>query len=112
VFGSRYGFGNAYFEVDDLGVYLSSVAVTVLMACMATIGIILFSLVVTLVVMLGKCQNSPLPNSCAGFTLNAEVKQSAGLPSATGMRRLCCNLRHLWPVLHRHRPLSKLPEPT
>jgi hypothetical protein len=42
VFGSRYGFENAYFEVDDLGVYLSSVAVTifVLMACMATIGTI------------------------------------------------------------------------
>lgn len=36
MFGSRYGFGNAYFEVADL---ISSVAMTVLMACMATIGI-------------------------------------------------------------------------
>ncbi|KAG0589917.1 hypothetical protein M758_1G054800 [Ceratodon purpureus] len=78
VYGSRYGFGNAYFEVDDLGVYLSSVAVTVLMACMATIGIILFTLVVTLAVMLGKCQKAPLPNTCASFTLNAEMNNLQG----------------------------------
>lgn len=77
-YGSRYGFGNAYFEVDDLGVYLSSVAVTVLMVCMATIGIILFTLVVTLAVMLGKCQKAPAPNTCASFTLNTEMNNLQG----------------------------------
>jgi len=78
-YGSRYGFRNAYFEVDDLGVYLSSVAVTVLMAVMATIGIILFTLVVTLAVMLGKCQKAPLPNPCASFALNTELNNLQGL---------------------------------
>ena len=78
VFGSRYGFGNAYLEVDDLGVYLSSVAITVLMGFMATLGIILFTLVVTLAVMLGKCQKAPLPSTCASFTLNAEMNNLQG----------------------------------
>lgn len=77
-YGSRYGFGTAYFEVDDLGVYLSSVAVTVLMGVIATIGIILFTLVVTLAVMLGKCQKAPQPNSCASFVLNSEMNNLQG----------------------------------
>jgi len=77
-YGSRYGFRNAYVEVDDLGVYLSSLAVTVLMAVMAILGIILFTLVVTLAVMLGKCQKAPLPNACASFALNAEMNNLQG----------------------------------
>lgn len=64
--------------MDDLGVYLSSVAVTVLMGVIATIGIILFTLVVTLAVMLGKCQKAPQPNACASFVLNSEMNNLQG----------------------------------
>lgn len=78
MYGSRYGFGNAYVQVDDLGVYLSSVAVTVLTGVMATIGIILFTLVVTLAVMLGKCQKKPLSNACASFAFNTEMNNLQG----------------------------------
>lgn len=78
MYGSRYGFGNAYIQVDDLGVYLSSVAVTLLTGVMAIIGIILFTLVVTLAVMLGKCQKKPVSNSCASFSLNAETNNLQG----------------------------------
>lgn len=78
VYGSRYGFGNAYIQVDDLGIYLSSIAVTALMAVMATIGIILFTLVVTLAVMLGKCQQPPVPNTCRSFAFNAELNNLQG----------------------------------
>jgi len=49
-----------------------------LMAVMATIGIILFTLVVTLAVMLGKCQQPPVPNTCRSFALNAELNNLQG----------------------------------
>jgi hypothetical protein len=74
-FRSRTGFGSAYFQVDDLGVYLSSVAVTVLMA---TVGVILLTLVVTLAVLLGKCPKQSLPSSCASFSLNGEMNNLQG----------------------------------
>lgn len=78
-YGSRYGFGTAYFEVDDRGIYLSSLALTVLAGFITTIGIILFTLVVTLAVMLGKCQNSRAPpNACASFALNTELNNLQG----------------------------------
>lgn len=78
VFGGRSGFGNAYFQEDELGVYLSSVAVIVLMGIVAAIGIILLTLVVTLAVVLGKCQKKPLSSSCSSFSLNSEVNNLQG----------------------------------
>jgi hypothetical protein len=85
-------FGSRYIQVDDSGVYLSSMVVTVLVAAIATIGILLFTLVITLSVLLGSCQGqplsvnilSPLNNarkssfSCDSFILNAEVNNLQG----------------------------------
>lgn len=77
VFGSRYGFGNTYVQIDDTGIYLSSLAVTIILSALATLGIVLFTVVVTLSILLGQCQAKPLildkPNQCISFALNAEV---------------------------------------
>lgn len=77
MFGSRYGFGNTYVQIDDTGIYLSSLAVTIVLSALATLGILLFTVVVTLSILLGQCQDKPLivdqPNQCASFALNAEV---------------------------------------
>lgn len=76
-FGSRYGFGNTYVQIDDTGIYLSSLAVTIILSAVATLGIVFFTLVVTLAVMLGQCEDKPKilekPNQCASFALSAEV---------------------------------------
>jgi hypothetical protein len=76
-YGSRYGFGNTYVQVDDTGIYLSSLAVTIVLSALATIGILLFTLVVTLAIMLGQCQDKPVvvnkPNRCESFALNGEL---------------------------------------
>lgn len=61
-----------------MGVYLSSIAVTLLISATATILIILGMLVVTLSVMLGKCQQKAVPNSCASLALNGELNNVQG----------------------------------
>ncbi|BBN00716.1 hypothetical protein MPTK1_2g01450 [Marchantia polymorpha subsp. ruderalis] len=81
-------FGSRYIQVDDSGVYLSSLVVTVLVSAIATIGILLFTLVVTLSVMLGSCQGQPIAvsadthmravRSCDSFILNEEVNNVQG----------------------------------
>lgn len=77
VYGSRYGFGNTFVQTDDTGLYLSSLAVTIVLSALATLGILLFTVVVTLSIMLGQCHDKPIvldkPNQCASFALNAEV---------------------------------------
>ena len=77
VFGSRYGFGNTFVQIDDMGIYFSSLAVTIILSALATLGILLFTVVVTLSIMLGQCQDKPIvldkPNQCASFALSAEV---------------------------------------
>ena len=78
MFGSRNGFGNAYFQIDDLGIYLSSVAVSVLMGIIAAIGIVLFIVVVILAIMLSKSQKKYGPDSCASFSLNTEMDNLQG----------------------------------
>lgn len=65
-------------QVDDLGVYLSTVAIHVLMGIVATIGIIVLTLVVILSLKLSKCHKNSLPNSCASFALNAEMNNLQG----------------------------------
>ncbi|KAG0618248.1 hypothetical protein M758_4G048700 [Ceratodon purpureus] len=80
VIESRNSFGNPHFQVDDLGIHLSSAAVNFLMGTVVTIGTVLFTLVVTLAVLLGKCQKPSLPASCASFSLNAEVNNLQGFP--------------------------------
>ncbi|KAH9543176.1 hypothetical protein CY35_13G049300 [Sphagnum magellanicum] len=82
-FGSRYGFGNAYVQLDDAGIYLSSLSVTILLSALATLGIILFTLVITFAVLLGQCQKSQpevvkSPDSCASFRLNGELNNLQG----------------------------------
>ncbi|CAM6089652.1 unnamed protein product [Calypogeia fissa] len=87
--GSEYSqFGSRYIQVDDSGVYMSSLVVTVLVSAIAIIGILLFTLVITLSVMLGTCQGQPLSVSlvsplklgyaCDSFILNAEVNNLQG----------------------------------
>ncbi|EFJ37727.1 hypothetical protein SELMODRAFT_139413 [Selaginella moellendorffii] len=92
-------FGNRYVQIDDAGIYLSSLAVTILLSSVATIGILLFTLVVTLSVMLGSCQSQPMllhgswgemirappcrqeearGNPCESFRLNAEMNNLQG----------------------------------
>ncbi|KAL2643310.1 hypothetical protein R1flu_010897 [Riccia fluitans] len=80
-------FGSRYIQVDDSGVYLSSLVVTVLVSAVATIGILLFTLVVTLSVMLGSCQGQPVAvgadmrirsSNCESFIMNAEVNNLQG----------------------------------
>ncbi|KAL3696588.1 hypothetical protein R1sor_010664 [Riccia sorocarpa] len=87
-------FGSRYIQVDDTGVYLSSLVVTVLVSAVATIGILLFTLVVTLSVMLGSCQGQPVAVGadismraadismrklkCESFIMNAEVNNLQG----------------------------------
>ncbi|KAG0576611.1 hypothetical protein KC19_5G093800 [Ceratodon purpureus] len=77
VYGSRYGFGSTFVQIDDTGIYLSSLAVTIILSALATLGILLFTVVVTLSIMLGQCQDKPIvldkPNQCASFALSAEV---------------------------------------
>lgn len=77
MFGSRYGFGNTYVQIDDSGIYLSSLAVTIVLSALATLGILLFTVVVTLAILLGQCQDKPIildkPNQCASFALNADL---------------------------------------
>ncbi len=87
--GSRYGIGNAFVQLDDAGIYLSSLSITILLSTLATIGIILFALVVTFAILLGQCQKSlpgpgvKVPDPCASFALNGELNNLQGwtLPS-------------------------------
>ncbi|KAJ7570311.1 hypothetical protein O6H91_01G114500 [Diphasiastrum complanatum] len=81
-------FGNRYIQADDSGLYLSSLAVTILVSSAATIAILLLTLIVTLSLMLGACQVEPElnlptyrvhpPNFCASFTRNVEVNNLNG----------------------------------
>ncbi|XP_024397871.1 uncharacterized protein At2g39920 isoform X2 [Physcomitrium patens] len=77
LFGSRYGFGNTYVLIDDMGIYFSSHAVTFVILALAVVGIVLFTLMVTLSTTLGQCQGKSIvilkPDVCASFARNAEV---------------------------------------
>lgn len=78
--------------MEDAGVYLSSVAVTLLASSVAILGIVLISLVVGLWLMLGSCKTQPFSSSalrdstssyCETLVWNAEVNnlQRWSLPS-------------------------------
>ncbi|KAJ7553813.1 hypothetical protein O6H91_06G114000 [Diphasiastrum complanatum] len=82
-------FGNRYIQADDSGIFMSSLAVTILVSSVATIGILLITLVVTLAVMLGSCQTQPMlreksngirhaADPCASFQVNAEMNNLQG----------------------------------
>lgn len=75
---AAFGLRNAFFQVDDVGVYFSRVAITVAIGIVGTIGIILLTLVVTLALGLGKCHKHPRVNSCASFNLNSEINNLQG----------------------------------
>lgn len=53
--------------------YLSTVAIKVLVGTVLAVGIILVTLVVTLALALGKYQKHPRPSLCASYNLNVEV---------------------------------------
>ncbi|KAH8941322.1 hypothetical protein BDL97_14G031700 [Sphagnum fallax] len=82
--GSRYGIGTAFVQLDDAGIYLSSLSITILLSTLGTIGIILFALVVTFAILLGHCQKSlpgpgvTVPDPCASFVLNGELNNLQG----------------------------------
>ncbi|KAJ7569571.1 hypothetical protein O6H91_01G084500 [Diphasiastrum complanatum] len=81
-------FGSRYIQADDSGVYLSSLAVTILVSSTATIAILLITLTITLAVMLGACRVQPemllsqnrmnAPNNCLAFIRNVEVNNVNG----------------------------------
>lgn len=57
--GSGMYSSSRYLQLDDSGVYLTSLAVTVLISAIAIIGILLFTLVITLAILLASCQSKP-----------------------------------------------------
>ncbi|XP_057851090.1 acid phosphatase 1 isoform X1 [Cryptomeria japonica] len=79
-----------YLQMDDSGVYLTSLAVTVLISAIAIIGILLFTLVITLAILLASCQSKPdvvvkqgtRPEMgvdvCRSFVLNFELNNIQG----------------------------------
>ena len=98
---SRRGSGlydsSRYLQVDDLGVYLTSLAVTVLISAIATIGILLLTLVITLAILLASCQSRPDVvvkqgrvaegfDACSSFTLNFELNN---LRNNDALPRVC-----------------------
>ena len=54
-----YGFGSTFVQVDDTGVYFSSLAVTVALSALATLGILLFTVAVTCPSFWGNAMTSP-----------------------------------------------------
>eukprot|EP00249_Psilotum_nudum_P019512 c27288_g1_i1 orf=380-1309(-) len=75
--------GSRYVLLDDSGVYLSSVAVTIFLSATATIGIVLLTFVVTLAVLLASCDKKADPvmeraildasERCHSFKINVEL---------------------------------------
>ncbi|KAH9324103.1 hypothetical protein KI387_004281, partial [Taxus chinensis] len=88
--GSGLYSSSRYLQVGDSGVYLTSLAVTVLISAIATIGILLFTLVLTLAILLSSCQTTPdvvikqgrRPEMgvdvCRSFVLNFELNNMQG----------------------------------
>lgn len=53
LFGSRYGFGNMYVLIDDMGIYFFFYVVMFVILVLVVVGIVLFMLMVMLLIMLG-----------------------------------------------------------
>lgn len=79
-----------YITLDDTGVYLTSVAITVLITAIATIAILLFTLIITLSILLATCQHKAdtvvkqgsraldRVDVCRSFALNYELNNLRG----------------------------------
>eukprot|EP00252_Welwitschia_mirabilis_P018497 TRINITY_DN4111_c0_g1_i12.p1 TRINITY_DN4111_c0_g1~~TRINITY_DN4111_c0_g1_i12.p1 ORF type:complete len:323 (+),score=48.21 TRINITY_DN4111_c0_g1_i12:367-1335(+) len=83
-----------YLYFDGNGIYLSSLTVTVLVSAVATIGILLFTIVITLAILLASCHGKPdvvvessrateRINTCKSVILNFELNN---LQNATVLR--------------------------
>lgn len=91
---SRRGSGlyssSRYLQVDDTGVYLTSLAVTILITAIATIGILLITLIITLSILFANCQSKAdvvikqgsraleRVDVCRSFALNFELNNLRG----------------------------------
>lgn len=89
-YGSRYGslFGSHFSLTDGSGVYVSSLAVTIIISALALVGIILVAVIITLAVILSSCEQQHLSAAslqtpegaqfCSSFQLNAELNNLQG----------------------------------
>ncbi|MCO5613363.1 hypothetical protein L7F22_067639 [Adiantum nelumboides] len=90
---SQYGsmFGSRFSLTDGSGVFLSSLALTIIVSAIATVGIVLVAVIITLAVLLSSCdsrstltlQKQVDPGFCTSFRLNLELSnvQDWAIPS-------------------------------
>lgn len=88
--GSSLYNSSRFLQVDDTGVYLTSLAITILITATVTILILLFTLIITLAILLASCQNKPdvvvkqgsraldRVDVCRSFALNFELNNLRG----------------------------------
>ena len=79
---SQYGslFGSRFSITDGSGIFISSLAITIITSAIAVVGIILVAVIITLAVMLSSCGNPTvslgsqvLPSMCSSYHLNLEL---------------------------------------
>lgn len=80
---SQYGsiFGSRFSLTDGSGVFISSMALTIIVSAIAIVGIVLVTVIITLAVLLSSCENRSTVtlekqgflDSCYSFRLNAEL---------------------------------------
>lgn len=89
MYGSRYGslFGSRFSLTDGSGIYVSSLALTIIISAIAVVGIVLVTAIITLAVMLSACeqqssgvilQMTVVSEYCSSFHLNAELNNLEG----------------------------------
>ncbi|KAH7294356.1 hypothetical protein KP509_28G067900 [Ceratopteris richardii] len=82
-YDSHYGslFGSAFSLADGSGVFVSSLALTIIISAIVIVGIVLVAIIITLAVLLSSCQDHSTVNSqkrtvmefCQSFHLNIEL---------------------------------------
>lgn len=86
---SQYGslFGSRFSLSDGSGVFISSLALTIIISAIAIVGIVLVAVIITLAVMLSSCeqqhsafnlQKPRVADYCSSFQLNAELNNLQG----------------------------------
>jgi hypothetical protein len=91
---SQYGslFGSRFSITDGSGIFISSLALTIIISAITVVGIILVAVIITLAVMLSSCGNATLNlgasqamlSKCSSYRLNLELNnlQRWQIPSA------------------------------
>lgn len=85
---SQYGsvFGSRFSVTDGSGIFVSSLALTIIVSAIAVVGIVLVTIIITLAVMLSSCPNSStvtaktegLADLCLSYRLNVELNNMQG----------------------------------